>query len=226
VVEVDPVYTPEAQSDVRALGFDPYNGLGPLDDRFRPGVNDSVGPAYRPARGPHEIDAASVLAREGADVRLVREDHTQQDRKSIDAYLRWHGADHGTGTEFKSLISANNISRATKRAMLDGAAQLSQRMGRTEGVARGQVLIDARHRDLSVDGALQACRSAVGQANAHGQVLPAKVVMVLSDDTVCMFRPQAVAAGGGTTRYARPDESSFRHVTRDDRDWNDLWRQQ
>ncbi len=117
---VDPAYTSEAQGDVRALGFDPYNELGPLDDRFRPGVDDSVGPDYRPARGPHEIDAASVLAREGADVRLVREDHTQQDRKSIDAYVRWHRADHGTGTEFKSLISANNVSRATKRAMLDG----------------------------------------------------------------------------------------------------------
>jgi hypothetical protein len=225
-VEVDPAYVPQAQGDVRALGFDPYNGLGSLDDRFRPGVNDSVGPDYRPARGPHEMNAANVLAREGADVRLVREDHTQQDRKSIDAYVRWHRADHGTGTEFKSLISANNVSRATKRAMLDGATQLSQRMGRADSVARGQVLVDARHRNLSVDGALQACRSAVGQANAHGQVLPAKVVMVLSDDAVCMFHPRVVADASGNTRYERPDESSFRHATRDDNDWNDLWRQQ
>jgi hypothetical protein len=203
---VDPAYALQAQGDVRGLGFDPYNGLGRLDDRFSPGVHDSVGPDYKPPRQAHETAAAEALAREGADVRLTREDHTQHSRKSIDAYVRWDRDDVGTGTELKSLVGARDPSRAMKDGMLRGGKQLSNTVGTTKGVAAGQVLIDGRQHGPTRDEALHACQRAVGEANAHGRVLPGRVLVVLGDDSLCVFRPAATVDAGGRVSYARPDE--------------------
>jgi hypothetical protein len=186
-------------------------------------VHDSVGPGYRPARETHERDAADVLAREGADVRLAREDHSQGGKK-IDAYTRWEHDDPGVGTELKSVVEATNVARTMKRDMLAGARQLSATQGRSGGMAGGQVLIDARNHRPSSDDALQACRSAVGQANAHGQILPQRTIVVLNDHEMCVFRPRLQAGEDGTTSYARPDPTSFRHVSRGDADWHDTWR--
>lgn len=171
----------------------------------------------------HELDSANAVAREGADVRLSREDHTRQKKKSIDGYVRWGPDDPGTGTEIKTLVGATNTSRAIQRGILKGATQLSDEMGETAGVANGQVVVDARNSHPTDDEVMHACQRTVGRANTHGQVLPRQVVIIMSDDAICAFRPHPTSAEGKST-YAAPDSGSVRLAVRGDQDWNSLWR--
>lgn len=215
---------PPADGVVAGLGFDPHAEPGALGDRFTAGVHEPPGSDRKTGHAPHEREAAAVMAREGADVRLCVEDHARYRQTSIDAWVRWHDQDPGTGTELKSVLNATNAGRAVKRDMLTAAKQLDGQIGHADGVARGQVLIDARTQQLTSEQTLESVRGAVGQANAHGQIMAARTLIAVDNDTVCVFEPRTVDDAGGRTVYAQPDAASFRTVRRDDPGWASVWR--
>jgi hypothetical protein len=219
-----PTHAEGVQDAVAAHSVDPHAGPGALGDRFAAGVHEPAAADPRTRHAQHERDAAAVIASEGADVRLCAEDHSRHRQTSIDAWVRWDPDDVGTGTELKSVLTATNTSNAMKRDMLKAGKQLDGQLGHAHGTARGQSLIDARPQQPTADQTLQACRGAVGQANAHGQMLAARTLIVLDNDTVCVFEPRTVDSTDGRTVYMRPDERSFRTVRRDDQQWASIWR--
>lgn len=231
-IQAPAVYHDRARDLADALGFDPYAGSGPLGKHFAPGVHDCARSSAQ-HRERHERDAAQILGREGADVRLGWEDHSRHGQQSIDAYVRWNPQDPGTGTELKSIIKAKDPRSRIQRDTLDGGKQLRNQCGTTGGLANGHVVIDGSADRRDIDGArrtviesdaMRAFGGAVGVANKYGQTLPTRVTVVLGDGSICVFRPREVLRSDGGRTYARPDSDTCRRVMRHDRNWAQEWR--
>ncbi|MGH3739780.1 MAG: hypothetical protein ACRDT1_00400, partial [Micromonosporaceae bacterium] len=69
---------------------------------------------------------------------------------------------------------------------------------------------------VTLQDAQDAIRSAVGQANAHNQILPAQVTIILGDGSTVVFRPEVTTLQDGTTSYLRPYHRTLRHFAAGD----------
>lgn len=216
-------YSDEAEAVVESLGFDPYAGSGALADAFHAGTHECL-PPDAPRREPHEYATAGLLSDLGADVRLTYESHDEHRIKSVDAWVRWTADDRGTATELKALTTATKPSKAVKDHLLGAAKQLKHAAGTNGPVAQGHVVIDGRAWGLTEGDARRGWDRAMGEANNHGRLVPAKTTIVLTDDSILVCRPTAVTDRAGRTVFRTRDAVAPRLIARHDDAWNGEWR--
>jgi hypothetical protein len=151
------------------LDFDPGRQRGAMGDDFHPGVYDT--------RGLFDEKEHSIAARLADEGKMVHPNERVDDvyrLKNPDSMIRTGPTDPGTVTEFKTLESG--LSGAVKQCIMRAGNQVKH--------TGGDVVIDGRGVGLADAEARRGYARAVGQARAHGTVLPDTVRMILGDGTM------------------------------------------
>jgi len=151
-------------------GFDPGEHRGALGNEFHPGCHDPGDLFNR-----QERRIADRLVTEGASVHPRRRDDTVERKKNPDAMVRTGPDDAGTVTEFKHLDEPGTAT--LRRAIVNAGRQVAPYGG-------GDAVIDARDVELTAVDARRGYARAVGQAKAHGQTMPNRVVIMLADGLI------------------------------------------